>query len=89
MGIEEDIQKVISFAKSHERVVAVYNGCDPEDGHEVYYLLTDKRGDVKFEDEISKLDYSLPFSLVCLPITIDFVKDSGFIQKVIWERAIA
>lgn len=92
MNIED---KLISFAKEYDAIVAITKGVDPENYSKnpqvVYYFMVKGVYDPDLDDEITNLDIQLDdsgFSEILMQCPyIDLRKNlEGFLGEYIWER---
>ncbi len=91
-------EELITFARIHPQIKAIYKGINPGKEELAYYFLTgrDSHYDRKLEDKISELDLRLHnnlapknqmISLYAWPVDPKNAhKTCSFLEECIWER---
>jgi len=88
MSFEQVYNLLEEFAIGNPRVLAVFEGIDPEEGMKAFYLLTGRAGyDDDFQDKISDLDIGIAEKTNCTcsvfewPITLEQSSDYSFLEN--------
>ena len=86
-------KRLIEFADSHEKIIALYKRHNPEEeNYLTYYFLAPAKFNMKFDEEIVDLKLMLfretgkSFSIMSWPITIEEAVNYPFLGECVYKK---